>query len=208
MSHGRRFCALIAAAGAPRCAAVALIGAAVLVASGCGTTRRALDTGNKFLEAKAAYAHSPRPNLPFAYERHFERGWRCGYLSVAKGRDTCPPAVPPEEYYGHQYQSPAGRQFVCVWYDGWRAGAAVAKSKGLDVAYRVPAIRNGCCDCRTACSVGGSGVLPLPESVRGSELGPPRLPPPPPTAPVRLPAVPAAAPAAEEIAPLPPAEAN
>lgn len=168
-------------------AALVLLVAAIASVAGCTCTRRGLDTSLKYVEAKAAYEQSCPPCLPHAFQRHFERGWRCGYLSVAKGRRACPPAVPPHQYWTHKYQSAEGRQFIVTWYDGWRAGAATAKSFGVDNCYRVPAICSDC-DCRTACLAPATGVLPLPEAVTNGGFGRAAAPPVP--APiVRLPAV-------------------
>ncbi|MEM9185780.1 MAG: hypothetical protein AAGB00_04715 [Planctomycetota bacterium] len=192
MSHGTDH-----GAGAPRRSlrtrrGLLALGAVVAVASvGCTCSRRALDTSLKYVEAKAAYDHTCAPDLPHSFARHFERGWRCGYLTIAKGGDDCPPAVPPQQYWAHKYQSVEGRQFVVVWYDGWRAGAAAAKSYGVDLCHRVPAI-DPCgtcgvrpdCDCRQACRFPTSGVLPEPTSVQHGMYGrtpgvtaPKRLPP-------------------------------
>lgn len=136
---------------------------------GCTCSRNAVDHTLKFMEAKAAYQESCQPNLPLAYLKHYELGWRCGYKSVSTGRRACPPAVPPQQYWAHQYQSCQGRTFVVTWYDGWRAGAAAAKSCGNDRLYRVPAIHSDC-DCQSACCVAGSGTLPRPEAVRNGTI--------------------------------------
>ena len=151
-----------------RCLSVLCV-LSLCVAMGCSCSRRTVDTSLKFVEAKAAYAASCQPQLPCAYLKHYELGWRNGYMSVAKGRRACPPALPPQQYWAHKYESPEGRQFVVTWYDGWRAGAKAAKCQRLDDLHRVPAIRSDC-DCRSACDCAGSGVLPNPTAVCCSNL--------------------------------------
>lgn len=143
---------------------------ALALTAGCAGSRRAVDTSLKYLESKAAYEQSCPPQLPHTFQRHYERGWRCGYMTVAKGRKPCPPAVPPQQYWSHKYQSAEGRQFIVTWYDGWRAGAECASGFGIDNCYRVPAIHTDC-DCRTACNFPTSGVLPNPETVANVGAG-------------------------------------
>jgi len=174
MSHNKRPGDIITprATGALRACRQTLLCAGLLalgVAVGCSCSRRTVDTSIKFVEAKAAYAASCQPQLPNAYLKHYELGWRNGYLSVAKGRRACPPALPPQQYWAHKYESPEGRQFVVSWYDGWRAGAQTAKCQQLDDLHRVPAIHSDC-DCRSACDCAGSGVLPNPSAVCSSNL--------------------------------------
>lgn len=196
-------------------AAAAVI--ALAASAGCTCTRNTVDTTLKYVEAKAAYDHTCQPDLPLSFLRHYERGWRCGYLTVAKGGDTCPPAVPPQTYWRHKYESVEGRQYVVTWYDGWRAGAATAKSYGADLCHKVPALDpcSTCncrpdCDCRTACNYPTGGVLPNPGAAPNAAADIGAIPVPAPTM-QRLPPIepePAAAPqpTGEEVLAPPPAE--
>ena len=62
---------------------------------------------------------------PFA--NHFRNGFVEGYCSVCEGGDGYVPAVPPEEYWGYEYQSAEGSQCVNAWFEGFPLGAAAAR---------------------------------------------------------------------------------
>lgn len=74
-------------------------------------------------------------NLRFAscerpYEKHFQQGFIDGYCSVCNGEDGYVPALPPEEYWGYEYQSADGSQCVNSWFKGFPLGAAAARRDG------------------------------------------------------------------------------
>ena len=66
-------------------------------------------------------------NCGRAYGDHFERGFIDGYCSVCEGNDGFVPAMPPDEYWGNEYQTGDGAQCVNAWFEGYPAGAAAAK---------------------------------------------------------------------------------
>ena len=68
------------------------------------------------------YGNCERP-----YSKHFEAGFIDGYSSVCCGGDGFVPAMPPEEYWGNEYQSGDGARCVNSWFEGYPAGAAAAK---------------------------------------------------------------------------------
>ena len=137
--------------------------------AGCSCARNGLDTSLKYFESKVAYLHAAPNCLTHDQERHYERGFRCGYVHVAKGRKGCPPAVPPEQYWAHKYQSPSGRQYIGLWYDGYRAGAAAAKCNGLDAYHRVYAV-SADCDCQSNCDSTSGPTLPPAHIVKANRL--------------------------------------
>ena len=62
-----------------------------------------------------------------AFGKHFERGFIEGYCSVSEGGDGFVPAMPPQEYWGSEYQTADGAQCVNTWFEGYPAGATAAK---------------------------------------------------------------------------------
>lgn len=63
--------------------------------------------------------------------KHFEAGFRSGYVDVASGSNGCTPAVAPREYWGWKYQSPEGQAKVAAWFAGYPLGAKAAEEHGL-----------------------------------------------------------------------------
>jgi hypothetical protein len=61
------------------------------------------------------------------FGKHFERGFIEGYCSVSEGGDGFVPAMPPQDYWGSEYQTADGAQCVNTWFEGYPAGAAAAK---------------------------------------------------------------------------------
>lgn len=66
-------------------------------------------------------------NCERPYGQHFEAGFIDGYCSVCCGGDGFVPAMPPEEYWGNEYQSGDGARCVNSWFEGYPAGAAAAR---------------------------------------------------------------------------------
>jgi len=62
--------------------------------------------------------------------RAFGEGFRAGYVSVASGGGSCPPAVPPRKYWSWKYQTPEGQCKVAAWFEGFTYGAQAAESDG------------------------------------------------------------------------------
>lgn len=109
-----------------------------LQATGCTTTGtvdfgRCLDGPlSKFRERTWAqraynmqYADCDRP-----YGDHFRNGFIEGYCSVCSGQDGYVPALPPEDYWGQEYQCAEGSKCVNAWFEGYPAGAAAARKDG------------------------------------------------------------------------------
>lgn len=125
--------------------------------------------------------------------RHYERGWKQGYMDVAQGSDGCAPATPPHCYWSFKYQNAAGHAAIETWYSGYRDGAQTALGEGVQQYNYLPSPH------RIAQSPLGANVLlegnpvPVPAAVTIPET----LPAPPPT---RLPPVDAAS-EAEPLAP-------
>lgn len=61
----------------------------------------------------------------------FGRGFVAGYRDVARGRNGCPPTVPPPRYWRTKYSNAAGKRQVVAWFDGYHHGAAAAKGDGI-----------------------------------------------------------------------------
>ena len=125
-------------------------------------------------------------------KRHFGRGFRDGYASVAAGGSTCCPTLPPRDCWGWCNDGCEGQQRVNAWFDGWARGAVAAEADGLVGCGRIVVRRPSC---PTGCNVGrpilppGATILPMPAGAAYVE-GPAT--PPPPAPPAVTPAGPAA----------------
>ncbi len=66
------------------------------------------------------------------YPYHFGKGFRAGYESVCQGGGSCPPTLPPREYWSVCHQSEVGHQQSVEWFNGFAEGALVAQMEGRD----------------------------------------------------------------------------
>jgi len=57
---------------------------------------------------------------------HYRDGYAQAFIDVANGGNGELPAVPPPRYWNAHFRSPKGEWRVERWFDGYRAGAAVA----------------------------------------------------------------------------------
>jgi len=65
------------------------------------------------------------------YLSDFERGFRDGYASVAKGGNGCVPAVCPQSYWGWQYQTADGQARMNAWFEAFPMGVQAAEQDGI-----------------------------------------------------------------------------
>jgi hypothetical protein len=61
---------------------------------------------------------------------HFQDGFLAGYCNVCDGGSGECPAMPPERYWGFQYQTQEGAEMQNAWFAGFEAGAGAGKSDG------------------------------------------------------------------------------
>jgi len=61
----------------------------------------------------------------------FGKGFKDGYIAVASGGSTCLPALPPERYWGFEYQNPEGQERQLAWFNGYSYGAIYAEQEGI-----------------------------------------------------------------------------
>jgi hypothetical protein len=71
------------------------------------------------------------------YPEHFKRGFIDGYTDVCNGGDGYVPAVPPEDYWSHQYQSQEGANCVNTWFKSYPLGAKAAREDGAGAFQKV-----------------------------------------------------------------------
>lgn len=71
------------------------------------------------------------------YPDHFRQGFIDGYCATCDGGDGYVPAVPPEEYWGHQYQSPEGAKCVNTWFKSYPLGVKAAREDGAGAFQKV-----------------------------------------------------------------------
>ncbi len=64
------------------------------------------------------------------YENHFSNGFRDGYRAICNGEKGYVPAMPPEGYWGNEFQCPEGAKCVDAWFKGYPAGVQAAKRDG------------------------------------------------------------------------------
>ncbi len=69
-------------------------------------------------------------NCDREFETHFKQGFVDGYQDMCNGGDGYVPAVPPEEYWSYQYQSPEGAKCVNTWFKGYPLGVKAAREDG------------------------------------------------------------------------------
>lgn len=68
---------------------------------------------------------------------HFRNGFIDGYCKVCEGGDGYVPAVPPDCYWGYQYQSADGSKCVNAWFEGYPSGAVAAREDKADAFHDV-----------------------------------------------------------------------
>lgn len=78
------------------------------------------------------YGHCDRD-----FENHFQNGFLEGYCNVCEGGNGYVPAMPPEEYWGYEYQSAEGSQCVNSWFEAFPLGAAAARKDGAGAFHDV-----------------------------------------------------------------------
>jgi hypothetical protein len=72
---------------------------------------------------------SANPQTPCS--RSFAEGFKCGYAAyLYAGEPGTPPALPPRQYRGVAFQTPAGYRIIEDWFAGFRYGVVVARSEG------------------------------------------------------------------------------
>jgi len=106
--------------------------------AGCATVRNVGTASVMRLRVERAWLHSSIVAKSSAHPRHFTRGWKKGYYSVANGGDGVLPAVPPKHYWSVLYQSAKGRDQVAAWFDGYGQGAADAEADGVKSLNEIP----------------------------------------------------------------------
>jgi len=64
------------------------------------------------------------------FPEHFKQGFIDGYQDVCDGGDGYVPAVPPNDYWSFQYQSPEGAKCVNTWFKAYPLGVKAAREDG------------------------------------------------------------------------------
>jgi hypothetical protein len=83
----------------------------------------------KWAEAAWRDVCSANPQTPCS--RSFAEGFKCGYAEyLYAGEPGTPPALPPRQYRGVAFQTPAGYRAIEDWFAGFRYGVVVARSEG------------------------------------------------------------------------------
>lgn len=86
---------------------------------------------NRSYSAKAWY-HRQGNFCNVGNSRDFQAGFRAGYEAIADGKPGCPPAFPPKEYWGWEYQSADGKSRTAAWFQGYPYGVQAAREDGMD----------------------------------------------------------------------------
>lgn len=71
------------------------------------------------------------------FPTHFKQGFCDGYAAVCDGGDGYVPAVPPEQYWSYQYQSPQGAKCVNTWFKAYPLGVKAAREDGAGSFHKV-----------------------------------------------------------------------
>jgi hypothetical protein len=81
--------------------------------------------------AEVAWRDVCRANPHTPCSRHFAEGFKTGYAEyLYAGEPGTPPALPPRQYRGVAFQTPAGYRVIEDWFAGFRYGVVVARSEG------------------------------------------------------------------------------
>jgi hypothetical protein len=81
--------------------------------------------------AEAAWRDVCRANPQTPCSRSFAEGFKTGYAEyLYAGEPGTPPALPPRQYRGVAFQTPAGYRVIEDWFAGFRYGVVVARSEG------------------------------------------------------------------------------
>lgn len=113
----------------------------------------------------------------------FALGFKAGYRDILGGGNGCQPTLPPREYWKPAYETPAGRQRINAWFDGFSHGALAAQQDGMSGMGELPisptarhnlmsarsTVNPDCFDSESSGSAGGESVLPAPDA--GMSLG-------------------------------------
>jgi hypothetical protein len=81
--------------------------------------------------AEAAWCDVCGANPQTTCSRSFAEGFKTGYAEyLYAGEPGTPPALPPRQYRGVTFQTPAGYRVIEDWFAGFRYGVVVARSEG------------------------------------------------------------------------------
>jgi hypothetical protein len=81
--------------------------------------------------AEAAWRDVCSANPQTSCSGSFAEGFKCGYAEyLYAGEPGTPPALPPRQYRGVAFQTPAGYRVIEDWFAGFRYGVVVARSEG------------------------------------------------------------------------------
>lgn len=61
--------------------------------------------------------------------KHYKSGFRDAFTDIANGENGEVPAVPPPKYWNTHYRTERGKRCVELYFDGYRAGAALAATE-------------------------------------------------------------------------------
>lgn len=61
--------------------------------------------------------------------KHYKAGFRDAFTDIANGENGEVPAVPPPKYWNTHYRTERGKRCVELYFDGYRAGAALAATE-------------------------------------------------------------------------------
>lgn len=86
---------------------------------------------NRSYSAKAWY-HRKANFGNMQNSRDFQAGFRAGYEAIADGKPGCPPAFPPKQYWGWEYQSADGQSRTAAWFQGYPYGVQAAREDGMN----------------------------------------------------------------------------
>ena len=64
------------------------------------------------------------------FSDHFKEGFVAGYQDICNGGDGYVPAMPPNDYWSFQYQSPEGAKCVNTWFKAYPLGVKAAREDG------------------------------------------------------------------------------
>jgi hypothetical protein len=113
------------------------------LAVGCADLREYTDaqligSRNHYLARRSWKANAGRVGGQCKHPVEFRQGYLDGYLAVAEGRGSCPPVMPPEDFWGACYQDACGQERINGWFAGYNEGVVAASRDGVSGVTQIP----------------------------------------------------------------------
>jgi hypothetical protein len=94
--------------------------------------------------AEEAWVEFQEKHQEAEYSKDFALAFKAGYADyLYAGGSGAPPPVPPRYYWKAEFEAPQGHEAIRHWFEGFRAGAALAASSGYRELVTLPSSLKG-----------------------------------------------------------------